>query len=217
MTLNDWFTKIYCINLPNRTDRWERCKKKFDTIGLEVEKFEAINGNTCLFAAAEPPYPGWTKMSLGGVGCTLSHLVLLKKAKREGYSNILVLEDDIGFCDNFSEKALEFLALMPNDWDVLYFGGSHNGLGRPEHKPTQIGGIYKCNFTLTTHAIATNHTAYDIIIQGASKLNLIIDLVYATHQNILNAYAPLEKLAWQEDGFSDIENKTVSYEHLRAN
>ena len=87
-------------------------------------------------------------------------------------------------------------------------GGNHDPrLGPPQN----IGGIYKCIFTLTTHFIATNHTIYDLIIKESMKLNMIIDLVYAVHQQKINAYSSLKKLAWQVDGYSDIEDKVISY------
>ncbi len=205
MHVNDFFDKVYCINLERREDRWQQCTKEFDRLGIEVERFEAIDGNTCGLDSAAPPL-NWTKMKAGGVGCTLSHVKILKKAKANGYKNVLVLEDDIEFCENFLEEASDFLNTVPKDWDLIYMGGNHL------QPPEQIGGIYKCKFTLTTHLIATNYTIYDLIIQEASKLNMIIDLVLATHQHKVNAYCSLKKLAWQVNGYSDIEDNVISYE-----
>ena len=123
----------------------------------------------------------------------------------------MILEDDIEFCENFNKEIVDYLAKVPQDWDVIYAGGNHDPRCGP---PQDIGGIYKCIFTLTTHFIATNHTIYDLIINEASKLNMIIDLVYAVHQRKINAYCSLKKLAWQVDGHSDIEDKFISYKNV---
>ena len=211
--LNQFFDKIYCINLEHRTDRWEQCTKEFDRLGIEVERLEAVNGHSCGLEAADPPN-NWTRMTAGGVGCTLSHVKLLKKAKAEGFKNVLALEDDVEFCENFNEEVATYLPLVPNDWDVIYVGGNHDPrIGLPQN----MGGFLKCIFTLTTHFIATNSTIYDLIIQESLKLNMIIDLVYAVHQQRINAYSSLKKLAWQVDGYSDIEDKVISYKTVLRN
>jgi len=211
--LNKFFDKVYCINLEHRTDRWKKCTKEFERIGLDVERIEAINGHTCGLQASDPP-KNWMKMRAGGVGCALSHVKILKRAKAEGFKNVLALEDDIEFCENFNEEIAAYLPLVPNDWDVIYVGGNHT----PDSRigpPQDMGGFLKCIFTQTTHFIATNHTIYDLIIQEALKLNMVIDLVYAVQQQKINAYSSLKKLAWQVDGYSDIEDKVVSYTILR--
>ena len=38
--------------------------------------------------------------------------------------NILVLEDDILFCDNFKNKLIKYYEQVPEDWDIIYLGGS---------------------------------------------------------------------------------------------
>lgn len=64
------------------------------------------------------------QISLGAIGCTLSHLSLLQDAYESGYENILIMEDDIKvvkdprILDNYitllNEKVGE------GNWDVLY-------------------------------------------------------------------------------------------------
>ena len=40
--LNEFFDKIFCINLDSRPDRWEECEKMFSHYNLEVERVSAI-------------------------------------------------------------------------------------------------------------------------------------------------------------------------------
>lgn len=58
----------------------------------------------------------------GAIGCTLSHLSVLKDAYEAGYETIWILEDDIVVLDNphlLSERIRELDALI-DDWDLLY-------------------------------------------------------------------------------------------------
>lgn len=66
------FEKIYCINLDDRTDRWEECKDEFKRVGLTVERFSGISNDF-----------------------NLSQYRCLKKASK--HKSSLILEDDVEF------------------------------------------------------------------------------------------------------------------------
>lgn len=66
----------FYINLDRRTDRRAEVEAEFRKLGLNVERFPAIERNP------------------GIVGCGLSHLAVLKMAKERGYKNVLIFEDD---------------------------------------------------------------------------------------------------------------------------
>ena len=40
--LNDYFDKIYCINLINRPDRKVKMQARFDKLGIEVEFYTTV-------------------------------------------------------------------------------------------------------------------------------------------------------------------------------
>jgi len=67
-------------------------------------------------------FSGWTVK--GTIGCTLSHLSVLKDAYDEGYKTIWILEDDIIVVDDPHKLSalLEELDVLvgPEGWDVLY-------------------------------------------------------------------------------------------------
>jgi glycosyl transferase family 25 len=75
--------KIFYINLDSRTDRREHFESHvipyFKDLELRLERFPAIQNSN------------------GAIGCSLSHLAILKKAKQEGYRYCLILEDDFQF------------------------------------------------------------------------------------------------------------------------
>ena len=72
--------KIIYINLKKREDKQQFIVNELNTYGLTYERFEAID-----------------YIQQGNVGCSLSHLAVLKLAKERGYKNILILEDDFKF------------------------------------------------------------------------------------------------------------------------
>ena len=109
--------RIYCINLTRRADRWAECLEIFAKQGLEVERFEGIDGN-----------PGNEKLNGatdGDIGCTLSHYELVKKLKKEGIKEALILEDDVEFIEDFQFTLSQILPNAPEDFDMIWFGGNH--------------------------------------------------------------------------------------------
>ena len=86
--LNDYFDRIFCINLDSRPDRWESAQEEFHKIEIDVERIPGINGSKMNLDF--PP-----EIKEGAVGCALSKLFTLKLAKHYELDNFLLLEDDI--------------------------------------------------------------------------------------------------------------------------
>lgn len=68
----------FVVNLKRRPDRLEHIKKEMEYIGWEYEIFEAVDIGSY-------------------VGCTLSHLEILKIAKERNYDRVMIIEDDCTF------------------------------------------------------------------------------------------------------------------------
>jgi glycosyl transferase family 25 len=200
--LNNYFEKIYCINLEKRKDRWNEVSKEFQKINCNVEKFVAIDGEK-LEASAY--------IYRGELGCYMSHMVILKDMINNNYSKILVFEDDVVFNDDFNAKFDYYYNQLPNDWDIVYMSGNHT---TSLEKITD--NIYKTNGTLAMHS-------YFISLEGAKKLyNLLvaknmtdpIDVIGIEYQKNNNCYTFRPHLTYQKEGFSDIQKKVVNYDHL---
>jgi glycosyl transferase family 25 len=99
---------IFYINLDYREDRREE-------IEGEIEKYE-LTEKTERFA-------GIRVMEQGILGCTKSHLAVLKLAKERGYKNVLILEDDFEFVlpkEEF-EHSLQVFFDSGIEYDVCMF------------------------------------------------------------------------------------------------
>jgi glycosyl transferase family 25 len=63
------------------------------------------------------------KHDVGIVGCAMSHIAILKRAKQEGWKSVLILEDDLQWAD-FDCKYPGLEALVSSrPWDVCMLGG----------------------------------------------------------------------------------------------
>lgn len=203
MKLNDFFDKIYCINLDRRTDRWENCEKQFKKYGLNVERFAAVNGNDLI-------PKGVNGLMAGEVGVIRSNYNVIKDAKNNGYKNIIIFEDDVELCDDFINKFTEFFSKVPKDWGFLYMGGNHvGGLSMINDN------VAKINHSYAIHAICVNEMVYDHILELLPNEKEQVDVTYAKLQKIFPSYVFRPHLAWQKDGHSDIQGGYQNYDFLK--
>lgn len=110
------------INLDRRQDRRVQIESELAKMNLTAERFPAI---------ARSP---------GGLGCTHSHLAVLKLARARGYESVLVFEDDFAF----SVEPEEFHSAMksiPSSFDVILL--AYNLIrGSPTNLPT-LGRVFE--------------------------------------------------------------------------
>jgi len=204
MNINSYFNKAYCINLDERKDRWLSASAEFQKHSLKVERYSAIKGNPNNIPA---------KVSDGCVGCILSHLNIIKDAKKNKYSQVAVFEDDVIFADDLNKQFIEFYKQVPKDWDMVYFGGNHNNTTLNKISTN----VAKVTNTYTTHAYLIKDTIYDAVINLFAKPTHEADVLYAMIQKKFNCYVLVPHLAWQADGYSDILNQEIEYGFLKRN
>jgi glycosyl transferase, family 25 len=105
------------LNLSDRTDRLRHTERELRLIGMPIDgervrRFEAIRS-----AEAEPFERSGSK------GCYLSILEILSGAAEEGLDNVLILQDDATFLQDFNifEDAI-VSQLQTQPWDLAQFG-----------------------------------------------------------------------------------------------
>jgi GR25 family glycosyltransferase involved in LPS biosynthesis len=217
MKLNEYFDKIYCINLDRRTDRWEECEKIFSKLNLVVERFSAEDGKLLTL-----PHGDAYNAEIAGA---ISHTNVIKDAKEKGYKNILILEDDVEFHPDFEILLDKMFSQVPNDWEMLFFGGNHvQGFTNISENIQRLFGSY------AIHAYGIKNDVYDIIIKFMSdKIDMVFnnketkytpsvaaDYFMAFLHKTLTVYGfKNPHLAWQRTGFSDIQGGIVNYDFLK--
>lgn len=205
--VNEYFEKIYCINLEKRSDRWKLSQEQFLTHNIQVERYNAVDGTN---------HERIGRMSHGEIGCLLSHLNILKECKEKNISNVLIFEDDVEFDQNFNELFFEYVKEVP-EWDILYFGATHAlcypYMDRPPIKVTDH--VYKVYNAHATHAYAVNSSCYNLLIDFISKMESPLDVIYTKLQAQLRTYIFRPHLVWQRSDYSDIAGKHVNYDFLK--
>lgn len=195
--------KIYIINLDKRPDRWDQCIKQLEKCNIKnYERFSAII------------YNNQTSIKKGAMGCKLSHLNIIKKAKAENMPNILILEDDFLLCNNFLEKYNSIVDNMLTNkisFNMLFLGFSTHP--PCEYSDTSIFNLKKITHAFTTHAYIVNNNFYDIIINAIEHSHQEVDVCYTELQKTYdNTYGIFPCLVSQSESFSDIEGYVVNYD-----
>jgi GR25 family glycosyltransferase involved in LPS biosynthesis len=127
ITLNNFFDKIFYINLDKDIERNQNLLSQFKK--FNITNFERISGvefqeipdkmywrNFNLNALNE-------KYILGSMGCRASHKKIMDISMERGYNKILIFEDDIFFTEDPNEILNKNLHQL-DSWDMLYFGGT---------------------------------------------------------------------------------------------
>lgn len=203
----DSFSRIVCINLDDRPDRWSQIQDEISPhLGaVQIERFSAIK-----IEFAE-------KSSQNGLaGCLLSHRGAIEQAYNEGLESVLVLEDDVRLDPDFEQHAQQAIAsLQATAWDIFYLGFT------PKAPLLPVGdGLVRTYGGLTTHAIAYHRRAIPKILQRLPDASGMlrfhsryksIDRFYWQHlAQELKCFASRPPLAFQRDDFSDIQQHATT-------
>ena len=194
---------IFYINLKDRDDRKTHVESELNKLGWKYTRFDAI------------------KTKSGRVGCSMSHLKLLKMAKNEKLPYIVIIEDDIQFKDiELFKKLFNNFMNSKLEYDVFLLAGN---LRHPAIKITEsIVRVYK-SFTTTGYIVKSHY--YDKMIknieESINKLLLnenngynAIDTYLMKLQLIDKWYISYPRTVTQKPDWSDIENKQVNYDKV---
>jgi GR25 family glycosyltransferase involved in LPS biosynthesis len=202
--INQLFPHKVCINLDRRLERWRQMQDKFHQHGIHsVRRFAAIDGERSTIPANWPGTPG-------AYGCLLSHLEVVREARRLGLPSLLIFEDDVVFDDQFEQKFSDYVRQLPADWDMLFFGALHKD--ELIKVSENVGRITQSN---STYACVLRDTVFDAFIELNSKGDEVLDVNSLVLQQQFNCYCFLPHLAWVEVAYSDAQQKPVHHWYLR--
>jgi GR25 family glycosyltransferase involved in LPS biosynthesis len=191
--------KMMYINLDRRTDRREEFESEAKKLGIEVERFSAI------------------ERTPGGIGCSASHLQLLKRARYEGLPEVLLFEDDFE-CLVSKEEFETVLKSLPSDYDVVML--SYN-LIRGEPYNERFGKVIEAQ---TTAGYIVHSKFYDTLIETweiglenyQANPNIhwlyILDQTWKPLQLSHNFYYTIPRVGRQRAGYSDLAGQFMDYD-----
>jgi glycosyl transferase, family 25 len=199
MKLDECFPHQVCINLDSRPDRWERITARFVEHGINrVIRFPAVDGKTL-------DIPAFWHSTPGAYGCLRSHLAVIERMREEGKTSVLIFEDDAVLAPEFSLKFAGYVKQLPDDWDMLFFGGLH---GEPLTRVAD--NVMRVTHSLSTYAYALKHTIYDKFIEVNREALALLDQNTRALQKQFNCYCFMPHLAWVEEDFSDVTEERTN-------
>lgn len=187
--------KAFVINLDSRKKCFKEVQREFLSFGIECERFPAI------------------RHERGALGCTLSHLALIARAKEEGLPWVMVLEDDCVAREAMKQWPLvtSFLQQQQATWDV-FFGGliamyPMKKIATLAPELTMIEGL----LPLATHFMIYHQSSYDRLLAWHEWWAMPFDQKPAIDVFIqlsqVKTWTLSSFLAWQKPHFSDVQQK----------
>jgi GR25 family glycosyltransferase involved in LPS biosynthesis len=202
--VDDVFPHQVCINLDRRPERWEESQHEFARHQMKlVRRFPALDGKE-LSAPSDWAY------TTGAYGCLISHMAAVRDAQERKLPNLLIFEDDVALAPDFQEKFGCYIAQLPTDWDMLYFGALHDALPIPVSKH-----VHRISRADSTFAYALNHTIFDRFIATNSAARLPVDRNNRLLQKEFNCYCFVPHLAWVRPVYSDAQERFSNHWYLR--
>jgi len=190
MRINDYFDKVVVINLDRRTDRMEKLDAQLKELGIEYERFSAIDGKAI----------GMSPIEAGKI----SHLEAIKELNGQ---KVLILEDDAYFVNGFQEKFTEVMELLPYNWDVFYLGAL---VGGTTGKLKQINKHWHKQIVSTgTQAYCINPRKAEWFAQKIQEWDGYIDVCLRVLAEETNAYITQPNLVTQFPSYSDLRLEEV--------
>jgi GR25 family glycosyltransferase involved in LPS biosynthesis len=177
---DQFFDKTTIINLINAHEKREVLTKHLQEIGVKKSHlFNAVNGyqladdapiqiknKTFKFKDLYSRMNGAVKQKKARVGCYLSHLSALKKARDEHLESVLIIEDDAIFpqTDRGRDSFKKGMEDLPNNWDILFLGIEH------DRKPSRYSKHLDRVLSGTClHAYAVHRRCYDRLIDDLEE------------------------------------------------
>lgn len=193
----------FYINLDRRTDRRVEFEGECARMGIQAERFPAISH------------------SMSALGCTMSHLAVLKLARARGYERVCVFEDDFQFLIS-KEEYEELLTKIPSEFDVVMLGWYLNEsapynetFGKALSVTTTSGYILHSRFYDTV--IRNLEEAVDLFQKNIHTHDVvskyIIDQYWRRLQPSATWLYTLRRVGKQRQSFSDLVGAVVAYDY----
>lgn len=188
------------INLDRRVDRRQQFEAECTRMGLEVERFPAV------------------EHAVPAIGCTRSHLEVLKLARARGYPSVIVFEDDFDFHIPRAELDM-ILAALPEDYDVVMLDYYINASTPYSDafvriQDAQAASCYIVHARFYDALIANLEEAVRLYEANPHCHWLYIGDQYWKHlQPHSHWYASLRRAGRQRPGYSDLKQQVLANEY----
>ncbi len=204
--------KFFIINLEQDIEKREKITRLCDSLGIDYEVIKAIYGKALseeeikanTYPKEEQLKRFKRELSLGEIGCAMSHRYCYQRIIDDNLEEAIILEDDA----IFNEELLEFLKYkdeFPKDLELLLLGHSrqvYNDDGFRIESPCSLRFNKNILKWQIKRLVGRGNGTYGYYIKnnGAKKLLDIMKMIaypsdfYTSDEKIINTYALLPVL-----------------------
>lgn len=204
--------KVYIINLDERHDRYEKIMAELKRIGItDYVRFPAVKPDVNDYVHLNYKFASPDQNYIrGSLGCKLSHLAVLRHARKNGYKYILIFEDDVEFTANDIEALDSALEYIGDDFTLLYLSANLYGA-----KCTPVTKSFaRISNALCAHSYVVNGRDLDYLITGIEQSLEEIDVYYKKVQQQKKCYILTPGITRQRSDYSNIMERRVVYETI---
>jgi hypothetical protein len=189
---------VTVINLKARTERFSSFMDQMNRLGIEnVTRFEGIADR------------------IGAIGCTRSHAAVVRDMIAAGWPCMMICEDDLRF--RVSRDKLDALVeAFLNDESAEVACLEFNAQKTRRHSSlflrateSQNAGCYLIKAPIAPALLEAFEEGIAAMSNGGDTLLYNIDIVWKPLQRSRVFLVPIERVAYQEPGYSDIERRFV--------
>ncbi|MBM3856791.1 MAG: hypothetical protein FJ390_02370 [Verrucomicrobia bacterium] len=181
--------KAFVINLDSKPEQFQEVQKAFQPYGIECERYVVMSNEH------------------KQIGCTMTHLEIIARAKKERWPYVFVIEDDCVPREAIKEwpAISQFLLQEKNRWD-LFLGGAL--FVYPKKLATDFKSkeslqleLIECIDAITAHFIIYNQSSYDRLLDWYDlplplEKRPNIDNLFGKDQ--FKIWVPSPFIAWQK-------------------
>lgn len=203
---------VFVINLESSPERYQHAEQQLLALGLQPQRFNAVYGKNLTQDEIDACYDKSSNqrsfrrsLSLGELGCYLSHRGIWQLMVEQNIEVAIVLEDDIDV-DPRLPLAIDQISKL-RGWDHIKLSDDRN---TPAHQKLNLEhGFELVNFKKVPNCT----TGYAVTLQGAKKLlnrrkfyrPVDIDLQFG-HELELQLFSLLPYTIWPSTKFDSVIN-----------
>jgi glycosyl transferase family 25 len=172
---------IWVISLERASDRRAFIRRELDSLGVEYEIVDAVDGRTlderalCSYSEWRTVYRYGRGLGRGMVACSMSHLHAYERIAAAKIAEVVIMEDDVRPLKEFP-GVLDARTNLPDDWDVVTFHSLFDWAVPRPVDDTVIAGKYRiCSYErnpMGTQAYLIKHDAARRVLDVAYPICL---------------------------------------------
>lgn len=174
--------KTFCLTLPENPERRSKAEANFKELGIDVTFCDGIHGATAGVYTIHPyevdnPGSGF-RMGFAPTGIFLAHYMLWTALQFLEGDHFFILEDDVKFAPDWSERTEKSLSDVPPDFDMLYLGSCCCKIRFKRHIK---GEVWEVRYPQCTHAYMVAKKALPVMLATNRRIYAPVDIALTLH------------------------------------